>query len=103
MKRLKAESKIRKYTLLEMLFADDAAVCAHSEEELQEIMQIFYQTFQEFGLQLALKKTEVMIILGAGPLRVRVRVQDPHFLGGPGPSGPGPGLLPRPEEDPKHC
>ena len=41
--------------------------------------------------------------LGAGPLRVRVRVQDPHFLGGPGPSGPGPGLLPRPEEDPKHC
>ena len=48
--------KIRKYTLLEMLFADDAAVCAHSEEELQEIMQIFYQTFQEFGLQLALKK-----------------------------------------------
>ena len=61
MKRLKAESKIRKYTLLEMLFADDAAVCAHSEEELQEIMQIFYQTFQEFGLQLALKKTEVMM------------------------------------------
>ena len=44
-----------------MLFADDAAVCAHSEEELQEIMQIFYQTFQEFGLQLALKKTEVMM------------------------------------------
>ena len=44
-----------------MLFADDAAVCAHSEEELQEIMQIFYQTFQEFGLQLALKKTEVMV------------------------------------------
>ena len=41
MKRLKAESKIRKYILLEMLFADDAAVCAHSEEELQEIMQIF--------------------------------------------------------------
>ena len=61
LKRLKAESKIRKYTLLEMLFADDAAVCAHSEEELQEIMQIFYQTFQEFGLQLALKKTEVMV------------------------------------------
>ena len=42
MKRLKAESKIRKYTLLEMLFADDATVCAHSEEKLQEIMQIYF-------------------------------------------------------------
>ena len=29
MKRLKANSKINKYTILEMLFADDAAVCAH--------------------------------------------------------------------------
>ena len=64
MNRLKAESKIRKDTLLEMLFANDAAVCAHSEEELQEIMQVLYQIFQEFGLQLALKnkkKTEVMM------------------------------------------
>ena len=61
MKRLKANSKINKYTILEMLFADDAAVCAHSEEELQEIMTVFYLTFKEFGLELAIKKTEVML------------------------------------------
>ena len=61
LKRLKANSKINKYTLLEMLFADDAAVCAHSEEELQEIMAAFYLTFKEFGLELAIKKTKVML------------------------------------------
>ena len=32
-----------------MLLADDAAVCAHSNEELQEIMQAFFLTFKEFG------------------------------------------------------
>ena len=61
MKRLKANSKINKYTILEMLFADDAAVCAHSEEELQEMMTVFNRTFKEFGLELAIKKTEVML------------------------------------------
>ena len=61
MKRLKANSKINKYTILEMLFADDAAVCAHSEEELQEIMTVFYLTFKEFGFELAIKKTKVML------------------------------------------
>ena len=44
-----------------MLFADDAALCANSEEELQIIVTTFYETFKEFGLQLAIKKTEIMM------------------------------------------
>jgi len=59
-KRLKDNSKINQNTILEMLFADDAAVCAHSAEELQEIMTAFYRTFKEFGLELAIKKTKVV-------------------------------------------
>jgi len=34
---------------LKTLLADDAALCAHSDEELQEIMQAFFLTFKEFG------------------------------------------------------
>ena len=45
----------------------------------------------------------VVIILGEGPCWVRVQVQDPNFLGGPRPLGPGLGLLPRPSEDQEHC
>jgi len=59
--RLKAHTKVKKITLTEMLFADDAALCANSEEELQIIVTTFYETFKEFGLQLAIKKTEVMM------------------------------------------
>jgi hypothetical protein len=43
------------------LFADDAAICALSEEDLQTIMTVFFEVFKEFGLELAVKKTEVML------------------------------------------
>ena len=38
-----------------MLFADDAAVCAKIEEELQVILNTFFQVFKQFGLQMAIK------------------------------------------------
>ena len=44
-----------------MLFADDAAVCATSEEDLNIIIQTFYEVFADFGLQMALKKTVIML------------------------------------------
>ena len=51
-----------------MLFADDAAVCAHSY--LQEIMTVLYLTFKNFCLELTIKKTEV-ILQKAFPEEVR--------------------------------
>ena len=48
-------------SLLELLFADDAAVCANSAEDLQIILQVFYDVFAEFGLEMALKKTQVLV------------------------------------------
>ena len=59
--KLKAESKISKITIAELLFADDAALCALNEQDLQLMVLVFYETFIEFGLELAIEKTEVMM------------------------------------------
>ena len=42
------------------MFADDAAVCATSESDMNEIIQVFYHVFNLFGLTMALKQTEVI-------------------------------------------
>ena len=44
----------------DFLFADDAAVVAHSAEDLQQLMNHFSKTCQDFGLTNSLKKTQVM-------------------------------------------
>ena len=61
LQRLNAKTKIEKTTILELLFADDAAVCATSKEDLNTIIQTFYEIFSDFGLQMALKKTVIML------------------------------------------
>ena len=44
----------------DFLFADDAAIVAHSDEDLQQLMNCFSKACQEFGVTVSLKKTEVM-------------------------------------------
>ena len=41
-------------------FADDAAVTAHSAEDLQQPMTRFSDACQDFGLTISLKKTQIM-------------------------------------------
>ena len=41
LKGLYAKTKIQKASLLELLFAGDAAVCATSESDTNEIIQVF--------------------------------------------------------------
>ena len=43
-----------------MLFADDAALTAHSEEALQCLMSSFAHACREFGLTISLKKTNIL-------------------------------------------
>ena len=38
-----------------------AAACTDSAEDLQTILQTFYEVFTEFGLEMALKKTQVLV------------------------------------------
>uniref|UniRef100_K7EZV3 Reverse transcriptase domain-containing protein n=1 Tax=Pelodiscus sinensis TaxID=13735 RepID=K7EZV3_PELSI len=44
----------------ELLFADDAALLAHTEAAMQRITSCFAKTAQHFGLEVSLKKTEVL-------------------------------------------
>ena len=58
--RLRARTKVLKVLIRELLFADDAALAAHSEEALQRLIDRFAAACKEFGLTISLKKTEVM-------------------------------------------
>ena len=58
--RLRANTKVREVLIRYMLFADDAAVVAHTQEELQSLMNCFSQACKDFGLTISLKKTNVL-------------------------------------------
>lgn len=58
--RLRAKTKVRKVLIRDMLFADDAAVAAHTQEDLQFLMDRFSQASKDFALTISLKKTNVL-------------------------------------------
>ena len=58
--RLRAKTKVREVLIRDMLFADDAAVVAHTQEELQSLMDCSSQACKDFGLTICLKKTNVL-------------------------------------------
>ena len=58
--RLRAKTKVQLKCLRNFLFADDAAVTAHSAKDLQQLMTRFSNACQDFGLTISLKKTQVM-------------------------------------------
>ncbi|XP_063600687.1 uncharacterized protein LOC134776864 [Penaeus indicus] len=59
-RRLKAHSKVRQAVVRDFLFADDCALAAHSEEDLQELADCFATAAKMFGLTISIKKTEVL-------------------------------------------
>ena len=58
--RLNATTLVRKGFLRDFLFADDAALVAHSQTELQDILNSFSQACSDFGLEISLQKTKVL-------------------------------------------
>ena len=50
----------REVLIRDMLFADDAAVATHMEQELQTLMDSFSKACKDFGLTISLKKTNVL-------------------------------------------
>ncbi len=58
--RLRAKTKVCRVQFREMLFADDAALTAHTEEALQHLISSFARASDEFGLTMSLKKSSVM-------------------------------------------
>ena len=57
--RLTAKTKVQLKCIRDFLFADEAAIVAHSAEDLQ-LMNRFSKACQDFGLTISLKKTQIM-------------------------------------------
>ena len=55
--RLKAKTKVKKTIIRDMLFADDAAVAAHSPSQLQSLMERFANACTAFGLTIIIGNT----------------------------------------------
>ena len=60
LRRLRAKTKRVETLVTEVLFADDCALMAHTEVDLQLIVSEFAEASQLFGLTLSLGKTEVL-------------------------------------------
>ena len=56
----KAKTKTTRILMRELLFADASALVAHSAEEMQKIVDAFSQASKTFGLNIDIKKTEVL-------------------------------------------
>ena len=59
-RRLKAKTKIKPDTILDLLFADDCALNAGSEADLQRSVSNFSIACSNYGLTISTKKTEVL-------------------------------------------
>ncbi|CAJ0938707.1 unnamed protein product [Ranitomeya imitator] len=59
-KHLKAVTKVHETVIRELLFADDCALNASTEQQMQHEMDCFSQACDSFGLEINIRKTEVM-------------------------------------------
>ena len=58
--RLRAKTKVRRVFIREVLFADDATLATHTEEDLQQLMDRLSHASKKFGLTIGIKKANVM-------------------------------------------
>ena len=58
--RLKAKTKVHSLSARDFLFADDCALNAKSEEDMQASMNLFSNACSNFGLTISTAKTEVL-------------------------------------------
>ena len=55
-----AKTKTTWILMRELLFADESALVLHSAEEIQQIVDLFSNASKKFGLNINIKKTEVL-------------------------------------------
>jgi len=58
--RLKAKTKTKVSSIIELQYADDNAICALKEEDLQIIINAFADAYSKLGLTINVKKTQVL-------------------------------------------
>ena len=60
LRRLQAHTKTLEQLFRDLLFADNAALVIHNENALQRLTSCFAEAAQLFGVEVSLKKTEVL-------------------------------------------
>ena len=60
LRRLQARTKVFSAVVRDLLFADDCALMAHSQESAQQLFDRLARAARRFGLTISMKKTEVM-------------------------------------------
>ena len=60
LRRLTAKMKSLQTPLQEVLYADDCALVAHAEQDLQRMLDCFSEASKLFGLTISLRETEVL-------------------------------------------
>lgn len=60
LRRLRSRTKVKRTIVRDFLFADDCALAAHTEEDLQKLADCFSTASKAFGLTVSIKKTEVL-------------------------------------------
>ena len=58
--RFRAKSKVHTSSVTELQYADDNALVAHSEEDLQNILDAFARAYRLLGLDINIKKTQIL-------------------------------------------
>ena len=54
--RLRAKTRVHEKYVLDLLFADDAAITTHTQEDLQQLLDRFSVACRHFGLTISLAK-----------------------------------------------
>lgn len=77
LRRLKAKTKILETLVRDFLFADDCALAALNEKDLQELASCLSEAAKAFGLTISLKKTEVMLqpAPGLSPCEPSIKIE----------------------------
>ena len=58
--RLRAKTRVHEKYVRDLLFADDAAITTHTQEDLKRLLDRFLDACRHFGLTISLAKTQVM-------------------------------------------
>ena len=69
-RHFKAPTKVRLLTIRDLLFADDCALAALSQEALQRLCDCFVTAASRFGLTISIKKTEALFQPAPGNMYV---------------------------------
>ena len=60
MRRLKAKTKVKATSIVDLQYADDCAIAAHTEADLQNTLDAFSEAYQLLGLTVNVTKTKVI-------------------------------------------